>query len=62
MYYLEIKLRSGNWATVKGAKSLNELKKYARDYYSEFEWNIYLRQDSQYEPIVNIINSNDKEI
>lgn len=27
MYYLEIKLRSGNWATIKGAKSLDELKK-----------------------------------
>lgn len=62
MYFLELKLRSGNWATVKAAKSLDELKKYVKDYCSEFEWNIYLRQDSQYDPIVNIINSTDKEI
>lgn len=62
MYYLEVKLRSGNWATVKGSKSLDELKKYTRDYYSEFEWNIYLRQDSQYEPFVDIISSTDKEV
>lgn len=60
MYYLEVKLRSGNWATVKGAKSLDEVKKCARNYYSDFEWNIYLKQDVQYEPFINIISSNDR--
>lgn len=61
MYYLEIKLHSGNWATIKGAKSLDDLKKFIQSNCSEFEWNIYLRQDSKYEPTVNIFSSNDKE-
>lgn len=62
MYYLEVKLRSGNWATIKGSKSLDDLKRFAQRYYSEFVWNIYLRQNSQYEPIVDIISSTDKEV
>ena len=61
MYYLEVKLRSGNWATIAGAKSLDELKKFIQRNCSEFKWNIYLWQDSQYEPIVNILSSTDKE-
>lgn len=61
MYYIEVKLCSGNWATIKGAKSLDDLKKFIQSNCSEFEWNIYLRQDSKYEPTVNIFSSNDKE-
>ena len=56
MYYLEVKLRSGNWATIKGSKSLDELKKYIERYCSDFEWNIYLKQ-SIVPYIVNIVNS-----
>ena len=41
MFYVAIKLKSGNWVTVFGCKTFEKAEKYATMYCDNNEWKIY---------------------